>query len=790
MSERFPHLTNNQSDFPNIGNVDVYQFDNNFNYSRYDFSQMHITICTVPWDMGEAHVGYRTIEGIGNVVAFADKDARDAWFAAIPDSACFRFDSKYKKLHRDNYIDVPLPFDVAARYNYVYVQYEIFANANSPILYENNSGLKSWFWFIREVEFISPNTTRLHLMIDAWQTFIYDIEIGNMVLERGHAPMFAVDVDDYLADPINNCQNLLAPDVNYGQPSIVKSVENFIFNDANMVCVVISSANPFDPASWGSKANNDWNVHANGHFQTQGVPSLCAFALDPANLSQWLFNIDSTVPQFMQTIKAISFVASKLVTIGNSVTFAGFAIYEIGASWTYNDLLTLDKIDFAYPANYENIAKLYTYPYAYIELTDENGNVTEIHIEDIQEGALHVESCVNLVFPWLKLDTHITGVGRDSRQLLTFTNVDSRTMAIQGNWYKFVRSWNIPTFAVTQAPQTQNDYATHFDRAQQALAAANTYGNVVESADTLVDNAALTAATNTATTTASNNSVALTASSQVYYNDNICRVDNNTTFDSSNATIQAQEQQATIAAAAGVASAAVGAIGSLATGNVAGAVGSIAGGVIGGAATMASSSVGIQLTASSAGFQTANNSYHAVYADDLTNDKSTYTQNAQTAITTAQNALTTGSAANSSAMQLANGQRDLNTATNAIANAIAQAGLADAAEFGQFGAGDTSTTRPMGLFANIVTQNEYAINRAGDEFLRYGYMYNGQWAFDGNWNVGKYFTYWKCSDFWIRGLAVPDMYVDRIRFFLFGGVTVWSDPAAIGNVTIYENMED
>ena len=190
MSERFPHLTNNQSDFPNIDNVDVYQFDNNFNYARYDFSQMHITVCTVPWDMGEAHVGNRTIEGIGNVVAFDNKNARDAWFAAIPDNKCFRFDSKYKKLHRDNYIDVPLPFDVAARYNYVYVQYEIFANANSPVLYENNSGLKSWFWFIREVEFIAPNTTRLHLMIDAWQTFIYDIEIGNMVLERGHAPMF------------------------------------------------------------------------------------------------------------------------------------------------------------------------------------------------------------------------------------------------------------------------------------------------------------------------------------------------------------------------------------------------------------------------------------------------------------------------------------------------------------------------------------------------------------------------------------------------------------------------
>lgn len=788
MSERFPHLTNNQSDFPNIGNVDVYQFDNSFNYSRYDFSQMHITVCSVPWDMGEAHVGNRTIEGIGNVVAFEDKTARDAWFAAIPDNQCFRFDSKYKKLHRDNYIDVPLPFDVAARYNYVYVQYEIFANANSPILYENSSGLKSWFWFIREVEFIAPNTTRLHLMIDAWQTFIYDIEIGNMVLERGHAPLFATTVSQYLADPNDNCENLLSPDVNYGNNVISKHQSSFVFNDANIVCVIISSANPFEPASWGSKANNDWNVHANGHFQTQGVPSLCAFAIDPANLSQWLFSIDANFPQFMQTIKAISFVASKLVTIGNSVTFAGFSIYEIGATWTQNDLYTIAKADFGYSANYADIAKLYTYPYAYIELTDESGNVSEIHIEDTN-GSLKVESCVNLVFPWLKIDSHVTGVGKTARSSVTFTNVNARTMPLQGNWYEYVKSWNIPTFAVTQAPQTQNDYSTHFDRAQQALAAGNTYDNVVESADTLVDNADLTAATNTATTAASNTSVASTEAAQNSYNSTVVTADNLATAQTATATIDATQQQAAIAAAAGVASGAVGAIGSFATGNVAGAVGAIAGAAIGGAATMASSAVGCQMQAYNAGTQVGANIVHGSQANNLTTAKSNITQTMQSDVATAQNALTTGSAANSAAMQLANGGRDLNTATNAIANAVAQAGLADASEFGQFGNGDTSTTRPMGLFANVVTQNDYAIKRAGDEFARYGYMFNGQWAFDGNWNIGKYFTYWKCSDFWIKGLAVPDMYVDRIRFFLFGGVTVWSDPAAIGNVTIYQNLE-
>ena len=782
----FDKLSTN-STFPDLESVNVYQYDNQFDYMRYDALQMRLQICTVPWDMGEAHIGNRTISGIGNVVYFGTPEKRDEYFEAIPDSQCYRFETKYKELHRDMFIDVPIPYDMCARHNYLVVHYSLFANDDSPVAYEGNTGKLDWFWFIREVEFIAPNTTRLHIMEDAWQTWIYDVHVTGMMLERGHAPMKATTVAAYLANPVGNNQYLLAEDVNYGEANVSQKTSALVMNAEHMKAVIISTANPVT-GTWGSKAGDDWNVSADSHFQTQGVPAYCAFCLDPANLSTLLFNIDSQIPQFAQTIKAICFISSDLITVGTAFTFCSIACNTVSASYKTNDIYTITKADFGYSSDYAEITKLYTYPYAYINLTDENGQGMDIRIENTS-GKLQFVSCVNLVFPFLNISGYVSGVGKAASKNVTFANINSSTFTISGNWYDYVKTWQIPTFGITQAPQTRNDYATHFDREQQQISVDNTYGNVVESADTLVDNADLTAATNTATTTASNNSVANTAGAQVYYNDNICRVDNNTTFDSSNATIQAQEQQAAIAAAAGVASAAVGAIGSIATGNVAGAVGSIAGGVIGGAATMASSSVGIQLTASSAGFQTANNSYHAVYADDLTNDKSTYTQNAQTAITTAQNALTTGSAANSAAMQLANGARDKNTGESAIANQIAQAALNPPEEYGAFSNGQTAPVKPMALFANVITQSDYAIKRAGDEFLRYGYRYDGMWNFDGNWNVCKHFTYWKLSDFWVSGLNVPDMYMDRLRFFLFGGVTVWKDPADIGNVSIYQNLE-
>lgn len=181
MAHKF-HKLKTQSEFPYLDNQDVYQYDNDFDYSRYDYTQMEITICTVPWDMGEAHIGARTISGIGNVVYFGSKVARDAWFDSIPDNECYRFKTKYKELHRDLTIDVPIPFDVAAKYNYLYVKYSMFANDDSPVMYENVNGMRKWFWFIREVEFIAPNNTRLHILDDAFQTWIYDVNVSGMAL--------------------------------------------------------------------------------------------------------------------------------------------------------------------------------------------------------------------------------------------------------------------------------------------------------------------------------------------------------------------------------------------------------------------------------------------------------------------------------------------------------------------------------------------------------------------------------------------------------------------------------
>ena len=805
----FNYLKNNESDFPYIDNIDVYKFDNDFDYGRFDYTQMELQICSVPWDMGEAHVGNRTISGIGNVVYFGTKAKRDEWFAKIPNSECYRFTTKFKELHRDHVIDVPVPYDMCAKHNYLVVKYAKFANENSPVQYEGNDGLREWFWFIREVEFVAPNTTRLHLLDDAFQTWIYDVNVTGMVLERGHAPMFEISATDYLKDPIDNNTLLLTDDVNFGTANQVSHIDALVLNDSkNMYACIATTANPL--GTWGTKGAGTWNVPASAYYENDGVPSIYIFAIAVSNLNTFFTNVTSSVPQFKQTVQGVFFAAGELLSLGTAFTFASVSCYPIGTSRVSLDLTELKKAHFGYPSKYSEIAKLYTDPYSHIEITDENGNVDVIKIEDTT-GTIKASTALSIAYPAINIDAHLTGVGGSGSTTVTFKNVTSRTFGVSGQWYETLRTWKVPMFAVVLDSATEYDYSSHFDRAQRVVdytteydnttdASATAQANVNADASNMVANAALTTTANSATTTRSNSSADTDASNTITYNSAMNSATNLIVDMSATSTIAANDQQGAISTASGAASAAVGAISSAASLDLGGAISSVANGIIGGMTTQAQTAVANGLTAVQASYTQAGNNASTTGANTNTTNKVTNQTDTATDLTDIQNDLTSGTTANSAATMNTNAARTKATsdtiagrtrtqAQSSITNDIAQAALRAPSVFGEFSNVDSATTKPMALFANIVTQSKSAIASAGDEMLRYGYMLDRQWQFDGNWNVGKYFTYWKLRDFWVTNLNVPDMYMDRLRFFLFGGVTVWKDPADIGNVTIYDNFD-
>lgn len=777
----FPHLGDTR--FPDLDSIDVYKYRNEFDYARYDYSQMRITMCAVPWDMGEAHIGNRTISGIGNVVYFGSESERDAWFAAIPDSDCLRFSTKYKDLHTQNYIDLPIPFDVACRYNYIAVEYSLFANDDSPVDYEHDGGLRKWFWFIRECEFLAPNATRLHLLIDAWQTFIYSVEINGMMLERGHAPMAAMGATEYLTSPISKADYLLAPDVDFGEGSgKVKGTDSHIFNSSDTIAVFVTSGDVIN-GTWGSKSDTVWQAPGISYNDESGYPTFFLFGTAVSNLQTFITNMQSQVPQFAQTVKGIFFISQSLFNLSaQPFTFCGVSCYALDPAGKINSALwSASKSEFAYPTQYADIAKLYTWPYAHLEVTDENGNVTVIRVEETT-GTLLLESSLNALFPQIAINAHIIGYGSAEINTLSFKSVNSLSFDSCGKWYDTLYSWDIPMFGIVQDAGIENDYATHYDRQHQKVAADGTYSQRANDAANRVANAGLQQSANTAATTADNTAVTGNSAYDAALVNANCNIANNVTNGTTNN--QIEYKYATGAISAGTA--AVGAIASAVT-NPAGAVGAIVGGILNAGSSLASMQAGVNFDTAQAGVQVgANNAGAAASVLQTYNKLAVATANNNSHLS-ATNTLVSGQAANDSATTLSNAVLQRGTEYNAIDCQIAQSTLSTPVEFGQISDTALAASRPMGIFVNTVTESDYAIARAGDEFLRYGYNFNRYWEFDGNWNVCEKFTYWKLSDFWVKGLNVPDAYMDRLRFFLFGGVTVWSDPAYIGYTSIYEN---
>lgn len=830
----FSHLRTD-SDFPNVGGVNVYQYENKIDYGRFNIEQMELMLCDVPWDVGEAHVGNRTRSGIGNVVYFETAQARDAWFDAIPTAKpgedptgkCFRFSTKFKELHHEQIIDVPIPYNVAALFNYLVVKYQPFASEGDFVEYETGRGKLKWFWFVRSVEFVAPNTTRLHLLDDAFQTWIYDVNVSGMILERGHAPMFAMKAEKYLQNPIANNTGLLTEDVNYGHANQVTHIDALALNAGDMYACIATSANP--KGSWGTKDASTWKVPTKPLSTNQGVPSYYVFAMDPDQLSTFLSTVSTEYPQFAQTVQAVFFAPKNMVRPADAFTFAGVSCVRITASRTTMNLTKLKKSDFAFPARYADIAKLYTYPYAHIEITDEHGNVDVIKVEDTS-GTIDVSAALSLAYPYVNVAAHLLGVGGSASANITYRNVISATFDIKGTWYETLREWQVPTFAITLDPAREYDYSSYFDRAQAKLDYQTNYANTLEtaktekdnvkkstnaaktnanqSADTVVDNTAIQVAGNTSITNTSNKA----AAKDTYLSNELGKAsytnDSQYTYATTNNEVKAENASAAIGVGGSIANSTI--QGLMSGGPIGGAVGLVSG-AISGVTSMLNTAVSTNLKQEQADAVVSNSlkkleSTNTNNTDRTTNQNDTNQTNTETtnsaatgiaannAATMKDNAKRTATAQNKMAQAsydtaISNAQREQTRAQTAIQNNIDQAALNAPSVYGAFANGASATTKPMALFSNVVTQSRSAITAAGDEFLRYGYMYDMQWEFSGNWNIGKYFTYWKLKDFWVRDLQVPDLYMDKLRFFLFGGVTIWRKPEYIGKVSIYDNFK-
>ena len=798
MERDFPHI--GDTAFPHLSNIDVWKYRNNFDYSRWE-DNARLKLCTVNWDAD-----------YNNVVNWKSDEARNAYFDGL--EGCKVDEPTMFQVQPDGTVKVPVPFNAATQCNYLVLDYPVMSTPDNPVSYAAPARNR-FLYFCEAVEELAPNTTLCHVQLDVWSTYINSVDVSGMMLARGHAPMAKVTASDYLQNPYANQTMLTAPDVTFGTFSRTPSVKSHIFN-GEVLAVITMSATSW--GVWGTKEGGTWHVPAEPIYQDD-TPSLLSLSVDPANLAGLLAAMKTQVPQAFQTIRAVWFAPAELVWTGEPYTFAGVSVRRIFANpWGDFEVSKWSKMDFGYPAKCDDMAKLYTYPYARIMAHTDAGDI-EVKVEET-EGNISVAARLNLAGPFINVDTYVHLGGASAS--LAFAALSSISMPWAGDALKTLRSLEIPSFAVYLDAGTVNDYATHFDRAQANTALQNAYTSATASAKTVLDNGIDSvdlSIANLATSVSA--ALAVLAESQDMENTvlgNTIEVNNILTNNANLLTQTITNAQNEVAAVSNMnnVNAAVQS-GQLALGVAAGqGIAQAASMDFSGALNTAASNfqyafnqttsmqantanVGIAITTreeitsatkqSNSVRNTEGNQLNLINTRRKQRAERTNLNTETTSQTTQNNRSAKVNKANMQRgynTNVANAGRSRSTALSAIENGIKQAALGAPLEGGAFANAATASSRPLGWVFEVQTQDIGSIMAAASHFARYGYALGQYWDFT-SWQVMRDFTYWQCDDVWIIPRACTQGAASLIRSILIEGTTVWREPAIIGATDIWEN---
>lgn len=497
-----------QGSFPNVNTINTNNYRNKFDYTRWD-KGTKITLVNVLWD-----------SDYDNVVKFDSKEECNKWFNSIDESDSIILETNIPLLP-DGTIKVPIPYDTCMLYNYLYIDVPMMPNFDNPVDYENKREYKRWYFFINDVETIAANTTALNISLDVWTNFIYDTDINYMMLEQGHAPVAFSDTDAYLKNPINNNKYLLAPDVNFDNSSIVKDSKFIPFgNGEKYVCFActvnkeqivngsfgtVKAGSKFakptysDTSDWYGKQLqvNNYSFGNGRNYSDLKTPVSMHNSVDNMTLNgtnvfavkasdkTFLSDIAKNIPTFLRSIKAVFIVDENMITFGDKFTFCKHDMYSCSNVRKNLGNYNLTKEMFGFDEKEQRFAKLFTYPYSYIEFSDNNGKDIEIHIEDT--GSIGINMLTNIAFPVLDCRmflTGINGVGSNKYSWKRLDGSESDESIDYGDWGKYTIKLGIPTYAIYMNGETAwyiDEYNNSIEFAREK--ALTGYHNSVRSAN-------------------------------------------------------------------------------------------------------------------------------------------------------------------------------------------------------------------------------------------------------------------------------------------------------------------
>ena len=791
---KFPHVGNDA--FPHLENVKPFERKVSFDYGRYDYTAT-LKLCSVPWPADYRHV-----------INWQSASARDAWFDEL-EGKTVELANGFTRTQTDT-VRVPVPYDVALMYNYVYMRVPQLT-PDDPIDYEDAPGVRVICAHIQDAIYYAPSTTELVLGIDYWTTYLPHLAANIMLmLHRGHAPAYAVDADTYLASPRANSAFLLTPDVTYGTPDVTAHAELVDIAQGEKYLVMASTI-PYSaiesltlasvqsgastPAAYydtGARNGHqvgvtgyEWHYGAHGYDNMEnpssysgvgrGMPTYTRlYAIPTANASEALTTLASRLPQFIKSVQAAYILPASMLTLASdSYTVAGVTLYRVVPSPALTTIadLELSKAQFGYPSRYADIAKLYTSPYAHLIVSDTLGHEIVVRIEDMGANASMVAQ-VSPMVECLRWDVLLTDVNSAGPTNYVWQDLDGNPQALTlpgADVARYTLELGIPTYALYLDGRTTHAADTYYDGQSQRASAINSYqatmrgantakANADDSANTQVTNTANSGRTSQANATIANN-LRTTSTARNNQAQNASKDDAiQNIYDSSNADLEYTE----FASDANLKSEAVSAIqnlvGNAVMGNVAGVLNTGVSGIVNITTSAALSGYSMQNvldhqaisqghTRTQNNIQVSNASDQAGYAN--TANTNTTNNNVSNANTNAANSANTAksNAGYSRGTTEENAKAALELARH---NYVRQGHMHDLDNPSAFGlaSGDRTADALMRRVVQlrIETQSTSAISRAGDAMLRYGYIFDGLWIVTDWCPEGHAGCYWEASE--------------------------------------------
>lgn len=702
-----------------------------------------LQLCRVPWD-----VAYK------DVVQFASPADRAAYFAGLDSESITLERLTYCKMGEP--IRINIPFADCYNYNYLVV--------SNPKLPTDGVTPPVLYYFVTGIAFNSPNTTILTVALDVWQTYLFTedggagFELGYSFLQRGHWPMKKVaDATTWSGGTSGEGYPVVTSDVKRHYllaPEGLEQGNEYVISNREYVdlahydhhsgevdapwsgewTVLILSSTSL-AKSWGTVDSPSLKT-PNGN-DADGLAGGCGLYAIPATQVKDLMRELAECPWISSGILSITAFPTRLINFGTKLDLnAGDShvlCYTVkgsksGQKFTETGSITAGFLPLMLTTldNAQYFTKLFTYPFTMIQLSNRNGTVLNLKPEMFKDDSVYLRSYCCCVPGNIRVGLAVSKYG--STSVDTSKTYQSQTLDGTTKDVKIYDGLNL-------------DAAMWFDNFPQLSIVNDGYLSYLAG-------------------TTHSRQYAYDSASWGYERSSMGV---NNMLNQTELSLQTAESNRQIANQTAITGAAIGAVASVAGGVSSGASGGIAGAVLGGLGGASSAAVSIAQTANAlngANLQFANNQ-----------------------------AQVSQSAGMNAAYQNRANAGDYQNAIAGINAKVQDAALTQPSVSGANGGnGFALSNNLMGLDIRWMCPHREFVFNICNYWGRYGYAYNKYVKPGSAFNLGNFYTYWKMQDVYLTAAQADEGSKDVIRAVFEKGVTVWSDPAIIGNVSPLDNV--